>query len=435
MKKRICIWLSIIVSLSNSITWTVGNDSSVAHYDFNQLSDALVAAADLQGYIANNGTSPIIIKIPEGTHTFNSIHLRGVDLSHVQVWGSGNTVIECIPSHGTHGTWLHGQWSQFGDWGAMELVPASTVGDYTDPIEVCQRWYGSRNPIDSTYKSFTFIHLENSSWVRLWGTRLNGGTDSNKCRYGTAINMSSTYFHNLNNVYINNMRQALVVYANSRLFVPYGGVHAEQVFEFLINHESTVRLRRVSASAFNIDGVSIGKSLFVDTFRGETTLWECNSGKQIAGFDALFFLNLGTVKCQIDQFNFVGYNTILHDYGANNQLYSNLPLTTAELLSDNTFGYYELNNNHNSVPTLSPRMGVITYSGDNSSERKIIQEPYVTEITIRNKSTGVLLPVVRGNAATLDGNIACWINESDNTIRVNPIMNKLGVDYELIWKR
>ncbi|AGV99352.1 hypothetical protein PhAPEC5_68 [Escherichia phage vB_EcoP_PhAPEC5] len=422
-------------------SFIVGNDANTAYYDFAQLSDALGHISSLQGRNSMNDQSTFRIVIPAGRHTFNAIKLRGVDLSNVQIWGAGSasstpTIINCVPSNTTDGIWWSMRFAQFADMSGIRFEWDAGVTSPTDPAIACQRWYGSGSAPWLPAQTVNFIDMLSSNFGRMSDLLFIGDNSGAGVRLGACLNVACSNIQQLDSIEARNLRDMLVVYNGSNIGSGYGVIRGTQVFNFIVNHESTVALRLVAASAFNTTATVRTGSVFIDTFRGKTVVLAA-SAAGVARFDTLFLMNAGEIDCGVAAASISTYNKIQESYGDCNKLASKLTITNSDMLLSNNSLLLLNETGISDVNSTSRKYGTLTYVGNGAANNTIAIPAMVRKLTIRNRTTNMSITLIVDQIlVNASGTNAAWFNSpANNLVLYTGDFNTNGVNYDVVWER
>lgn len=421
-------------------SFIVGNDANTAYYDFAQLSDALGHISSLQGRNSMNDQSTFRIVIPAGRHTFNAIKLRGVDLSNVQIWGAGSasstpTIINCVPSNTTDGIWWSMRFAQFADMSGIRFEWDAGVTSPIDPAIACQRWYGSGSAPWLPAQTVNFIDMLSSNFGRMSDLLFIGDNSGAGVRLGACLNVACSNIQQLDSIEARNLRDMLVVYNGSNIGSGYGVIRGTQVFNFIVNHESTVALRLVAASAFNATSAVRVGSVFVDTMRGYTAI-VAGAASGVTRFDTLFLQNSGDITSGIAANLYSVYGKIQETFGDGSKLVSKLPITNSDILLSNN-QIQVLVDGVTDVNSTSRKYGTLTYVGNGAANNTVAVPSMVRKLTIRNRTTNMSITLIVDQIlVNASGTNAAWFNSpANNLVLYTGDFNTNGVNYDVVWER
>lgn len=422
-------------------SFIVGNDASTAYYDFAQLSDALIHISFLQGKNTLTDQSTFRIVVPAGTHTFNAIKLRGVDFSNVQIWGAGSasatpTVIKCIPSNTTDGIWWSMRFAQFADMAGIRFEWDAGVTSPTDPAIACQRWYGSGSAPWLPAQTASFFDMLSSSFGRMSDLLFIGDTTAAGVRLGSCLNVACSIIQQIDGIEARNLRDFIVAYNGSIIGSGYNVIRGTQVYNYLVNHESTVSIRLAAASAFNtVSAVRTG-SVFIDTFRG-TTVVLAGSAAGVTRFDTLFLQNSGQITCGITNALINTYGKIQESYGDCAKLACKVTITDSNMLLSNNHLMLLNETGLSDVNATSRKYGTLSYVGNGGANQTIAIPAMVRKLSIRNRTTNMSITLIVDQIlVNASGTNAAWFNApANNLIVYTGDFNTSAVNYDIVWER
>ena len=419
-------------------SFTVGNDPASGPYDYSELSDALKYIAKARdGYNLLNGNTTFRIVVPAGSHTFGPINIRGTSFEDTQIWGAGstNTVISCVPSNTTDGIWCTLRFTGFADIIGLRLQWAPSVTSITTPSVVCQRWYGSGAPPWGNAPTSNFIDMLGCSMGRMQDILMIGDVSGVGVRLGTALNVQSSVINQINGIAGRNLRDFLVAYNGSIIGSGYDQISVTQGFNFIVNHESTVRLRNVAASAFALTNVVSPGSVFIDTMRGHTSI--VGGTGSIARFDTLFLMSNGWISSDIPASQYGTYNTIQESFGDGNTLSTLLTIRDPNILLSNnriiksTVGVANVN-------STSRRLGTLSYTGTGANQNITIPDQAV-QLWVRDKASNVTVTCILNQILTnTSGGSLMWFNPTTSVLTLYGTaggFNASSGQYDVVWSR
>ncbi|MGS5470479.1 hypothetical protein ACVD1N_25275 [Vibrio parahaemolyticus] len=410
---------------TSALEVVVGNDPQHTDYEFSQLNDALTYATSYRIAAESSGYSRVRIIIPSGKHKFKPLHFRNADLTGIQVWGAGRSEceIQMELSNKTDGIWANFLFTQLGDWGGFKLQPDDQVTVATDPNITCQMFYGDGLPPWHPEKNMTAIGMLGGSIERLWGVECSGNTDG--VRLGSALNVSAgAIVGTVDDFHVKNIRDGIVAYNGSIVSVGYAGYHASNIYNGLVNHESTVTIRTVHISGKLKGSVPWPGSIAFDCFRGRTTLWEGS----VSNFEYYHALSAAVVTDELSHHVRSNVTKPFYWWMHGNFISLDWPnLPVEDLFSSNQIVQ--------GTAAAGLTMGTLTYAGDNTGSRVLVTLHNPKKATVRRLSDNLSVTTIAGGTGLVGGNPSLWVNDKDGTIRVYNDMNRSGEQYELIWER
>lgn len=419
-------------------SFTVGNDPAGGPYDYSELSDALKYIAKARaGYNLLNGNTTFRIVVPAGTHTFGPINIRGTSFLDTQIWGAGSasSVINCVPSNTTDGIWCTLRFTGFADIAGLRFQWAPGVTSITDPAIVCQRWYGSGAPPWGTAPTSNFFDLLCCSMGRMQDLLMVGDTAGTGVRLGAALNIQCSVINQLNGVVGRNLRDFLVAYNGSLIGSGYDPISVTQGYNFIVNHESTVRLRNVAATAFALTNVVNPGSVFIDTMRGHTSI--VGGTGLIARFDTLFLMSNAWISSDTPANQYGTYNKIQESFGDANTLSTLLTIRDPDILLSNnriiksTLGVSDMN-------STSRKLGVLSYTGTGATQNITIPD-HAVQLWVRDKSSNVSSTCILNQILTnAGGTQIMWFNPSTSQLTLYGTaggFNASAGQYEIVWSK
>lgn len=419
-------------------SFVVGNDPSTSYYDFSQLSDALIYISGLISQNKLNDQSTFKIVVPAGTHSFGPVRIRGANLSNLQIWtaGSASTTIVCTPNNTTDGIWWSMRFSSIADLVGFRLVWASSVTSPTDKATACQRWYGSGSEPWAPAKTSSFFDILGSYIGRMSDIKGIGDTNGG-IRLGSGLNLQSSTIHQIDNVEFSYLRDAYVLYNGCVVGSGYGPIKGTQVYNFIVNHESTFTIREAAASAYAATATETNTgSVFIDTFRGYTSIAALATGGSVTRFDTLFLMDVGEIVCKIPAANYSYYGKYQESFASGNKLSTLLSTNNADiLLSQNKITL--LDSGVSDQNATSRRFGVLTYTGNGAANQDISVPAHVVKVTIRNRTTDMSITLILNQVVlNANGTNCAWLNPTTQSLRVyTGNFNTSGVTYDVVWER
>lgn len=423
------------VALQN---FMVGNDPAGGPYDFSELSDALKYIAKARaGYNRINGNTTFRVTVPAGTHTFGPLNIRGESFQDVQIWGAGSTasVVSCIPNNITDGIWCTLRFTGFADIAGIRFQWAPSVTGTTNTSIVCQRWYGSGAPPWGSLPTSNFFDMLGCTMGRMQDLLMVGDLTGAGVRLGAALNIQCCVVNQLNGVTGRNLRDFLVAYNGSVIGSGYDTISVTQGYNFIVNHESTVRLRNVAASAFALTNVVCPGSVFIDTMRGHTSI--VGGTGLVARFDTLFLMSNGWISSDTPASQYGTYNKIQESFGDGNTLSTLLTIRDPDILLSNnriiksTIGVSDMN-------SVSRRLGVVQYVGTGTTQNITIPDMAV-QLWVRDKaSNGTSTLILNQVLTNAGGTQALWFNPATSQLTLYGTANGFNASagqYEIVWSK
>ncbi|PSU99294.1 phage tail protein [Photobacterium kishitanii] len=405
----------------DKLHWFVGNDASqVKEYDFNELSDALVAASLYNIGVKNDGYRSILITVPDGEHTFRPISLRGANLMHVQVWAEKNAKVRCHLH--SDGKFFKAMGCMIGDILGFDCYPLIDCDIEAEPTIVCQPWYDD-TPIPPWGDRTTLQYFDfNQCYIgRFISNTFNGETDG--VRLGLGVSFQGCFVCEFDDIEGNDIREVASAYLGTTLGGGYVGIRGHNIYTGGRCHEATIKTRKINlVGKLDIDGNVYNDSCGWDCFRGELSFF---SGK-FENFNYKYILSAGEVKDRVEAINIKKPFKFIND---------GCDISTIERYLD-TESLLSYNDILVTYDAKKPRLGQIEYIGDGQASRKILTTsdvPNIRKVTVRDTLTMGEITCLRGSISKIGNSNALFVNDI-NEVMVYGRLNELDVVYSLIYE-